>query len=227
VSPPRRFAAAAALLAVGVTAVSCLFGVDPDRSRFSCVETKDCGPDFECRPQASGGALCFRVGECADEVCDEQDNNCDGLVDESFDLAADPAHCGTCANACLDGAGCAQGRCRESRCDDGQDNDQDGLQDCSDKDCPLGGGCFEDAGLNCGRQPVDGGEPDAGEADAGEADAGEPDAGVPLERACVPREADCENGADDDLDGHPDCEDLDCDGRTCANRKTCSGGECR
>ncbi len=218
----RRFATAAALAALAAGAASCLFGVDPDRDRFSCVEQADCGPGFECWPQAAGGALCFRAGECSAEACDGADNNCDGRADEGFDLATDPAHCGACGNACLEGAGCAQGHCRESLCADGQDNDQDGLPDCADQDCPLGGACAEDAGLNCGQLA-----PDAGGADAGEADAGEPPDAGPLQRACVPREADCANALDDDLDGRAECEDPDCDGLDCGGRKSCTAGECR
>lgn len=219
-SPSKRLAVAAALLALAALGASCLFGIDPDQPRFSCAEDKDCGAGFECRPQAAGGGLCYRAGECTDEVCDGLDNNCDGQVDEAFDLTSDPANCGACGVACLDGAACQQSHCHETRCADGVDNDQDGLPDCADEDCPLGGGCPpEDAGLNCGQQPVDGG------ADAGQPDAGELDGGL-LQRACVPREADCANGVDDDLDGRTDCEDPDCEGQSCGGRKTCAAGAC-
>jgi hypothetical protein len=34
------------------------------------------------------------------EVCDYADNNCNGTVDEGFDVATDPQNCGTCGNDC-------------------------------------------------------------------------------------------------------------------------------
>jgi len=34
------------------------------------------------------------------EVCDGADNNCDGNIDETFDVQTDPAHCGNCTTTC-------------------------------------------------------------------------------------------------------------------------------
>ena len=34
------------------------------------------------------------------EACDRIDNNCDGRVDEGFDLTSNPSHCGQCNRAC-------------------------------------------------------------------------------------------------------------------------------
>ena len=54
------------------------------------------------------------------ERCDGADNDCDGEVDEDFDLAADPAHCGACDAPCEapDNAGvaCQDGRCVAQDC---------------------------------------------------------------------------------------------------------------
>ena len=46
------------------------------------------------------------------ELCDNQDNNCDGQIDETFDFASDPNHCGSCAGACQAGQACCSRACR-------------------------------------------------------------------------------------------------------------------
>jgi hypothetical protein len=50
----------------------------------------------------------------ADERCNGRDDNCDGLIDEGFDLKSDPRHCGACDNLCqIDNA---ESICEESEC---------------------------------------------------------------------------------------------------------------
>jgi hypothetical protein len=240
----RAFRIAALLLVAG-----CVSNVDPDQGHFSCTTQADCGDGYECIAQAttSGGSRCFKKGTCvaekcnglddncnglvdetftgidtgcndgglgvcamgllkcvdagvicsstlspATEVCNGLDDNCNGSVDEPFDLATDNFNCGVCSKTCGAGTACKASHCRETNCADGIDNDDAGGADCLDPAC-FQGFCFgaPDASYSCGRLPVpdagpadagadggtDGGVPDAGELDAGELDAGDFDAG--------------------------------------------------
>src|SRR5262245_739987 len=47
---------------------------------------------------------------------------------------------------------------------------------------------------------------------------------------CTPvatTEKTCSGGVDDDCDGYVDCLDTECEGQTCGDGLTCSGGACR
>lgn len=53
------------------------------------------------------------------ELCDNVDNDCNGLVDEGFETDTDPLNCGTCGTVCnLQNAvgGCEQGQCVIATC---------------------------------------------------------------------------------------------------------------
>ena len=57
--------------------------------------------------------------ECAPEVCDLLDNDCDGRADEGFDLESDLEHCGMCDLPCEAGNAtplCEAGRCTIGAC---------------------------------------------------------------------------------------------------------------
>ncbi|MFT3841439.1 MAG: hypothetical protein QM723_30900 [Myxococcaceae bacterium] len=209
-----------------------------------------------------GGVVCVQMVFSMGEVCNNQDDDCDGTVDNGFDKQTDDNNCGSCGHVCSTGDGlkCIGGKCREGNCSDGIDNDDAGGADCLDPAC-SGKLCFvdgSDAGWHCGL-PRDGGvsdggtdagfdggtdagadggsdagDPDAGDTDGG-LDGGAPDAGGPdaggLDGGggplgCYPPETDCQNGADDDLNGLTDCADPACDGQTCSTGAACTMGNC-
>jgi len=80
----------------------CAICTDFDNDGFfaqdGCGTTIDCNDsDNTVRPNGA-------------EICDGVDNNCDGSVDEGFDLNLDPNNCGECSNVCTSGQ-CGGGDC--------------------------------------------------------------------------------------------------------------------
>ena len=45
------------------------------------------------------------------ETCNGKDDDCDGKIDQDWDLQTDGNHCGTCGNVCGTGNGCQSGKC--------------------------------------------------------------------------------------------------------------------
>ncbi len=99
-------------------------------SQGPCVEgfvdvngRPDDGCEYACTPTAD-----------PTEVCDGQDNDCDGATDEGFDLQSSLDNCGTCGARCApanaDGL-CAAGQCRVDECSFGfVDVDRDVANGC-------------------------------------------------------------------------------------------------
>ncbi len=114
-----------------------------------------CYPGYaDIDAQAANGceALCERTNGGI-EICDGLDNDCNGAVDDGFDVQTDPAHCGRCGAVCrLPNAievGCAAGRCFIGRCADGfADVDGSPLTGCEADCVPSNGGLETCDGLD-------------------------------------------------------------------------------
>ncbi len=134
----------------------CGDGIDNDCDGFIDCDDFDCGcTDADNDGYGAEGTACCSVPDCDDndasvnpgatEICDDGiDNDCDGLTD------CDDPDCGCTIDADGDGYGvggpcCTSPDCDDSDatinpgateiCDDGIDNDCDGLVDCDDPDC--------------------------------------------------------------------------------------------
>ncbi|MBL8910636.1 MAG: hypothetical protein JNM17_08045 [Archangium sp.] len=177
-----------------------------------------------------GALSCGQTMMPTAELCNMLDDDCDGMTDETFDLTADEQNCGQCARVCGTGTTCLTSACEETTCNDGFDNDNDGVTDCLDTSC-LGLECVTPmpppwkCGVIMRTDAGSDGGTDAGTTDGGATDAGSSDGGS-LTFGCFPPESDCGNGLDDDGDGAADCLDIDCDTRTCASGTMCTNLTC-
>lgn len=129
----------------------------------SCADCLDLDGDGFGVGVACAGADCDddddTAHEGADEVCNGEDDDCDGAVDEGYDLSTDSEHCGACGAACDPAMGtgaCAGGACTIEACDegwvdcngdvaDGCETDLDGPGFCGacDRLANVCGGCAE------------------------------------------------------------------------------------
>lgn len=79
---------------------------DDDNTYPGALEICD-GNDNDC-----DGIEDSIAGECvAQEICNGIDDDGDILIDEDFDLQTDQSNCGTCGNACSVGQTCTAGAC--------------------------------------------------------------------------------------------------------------------
>ncbi len=117
-----------------------------------------CIPPFDCDDTRTD------ISPSLDESCNGRDDDCDGAVDNGFDLATDADHCGECGHTCFaahSDVACVAEECvvlacengfrdanntgddgcedvcasAEISCTDGEDDDCDGAIDRDDPDC--------------------------------------------------------------------------------------------
>ncbi|MEM6962322.1 MAG: SUMF1/EgtB/PvdO family nonheme iron enzyme, partial [Myxococcota bacterium] len=73
------------------------------------------------------------------ELCDELDNDCDGLVDEGFDLETDIFNCGGCGSECIianANVACVSAKCAVSSCLEGFEDVRSSEEGCEYR-CPV------------------------------------------------------------------------------------------
>ena len=100
-----------------------------------CDGDESTGCECPCTPERPGV-----------EICDAEDNDCDGRVNEGFALDADPENCGQCGQRCAfanAAAQCTEGQCELGACDPGfVDWDGDDVNGC-ERECQLSNGGVE------------------------------------------------------------------------------------
>jgi hypothetical protein len=80
----------------------------------SCTLSSGFGPCGEGRWDCMEGGeslTCVRSGPPVVESCNDQDDDCDGQIDEGFDISTDAANCGRCGQSCASNELCCGGVC--------------------------------------------------------------------------------------------------------------------
>jgi hypothetical protein len=205
-----------------------------------------------CRPglQACvGGTFAACEGEALpiSELCNAADDDCDGVIDDGFNLQTDVLNCGVCGKTCQQDIGqrCEGGLCKDppENCSDTIDNDRDNVVDCADSDCnalPCGAGCQCAGGIKTEVGCADGADNDGN----GTQDCNDPQCdgracqAAPSTFTCsvattsclclglaspAPETA-CTDGVDNDCDGSTDCVDPGCANASCGTGCECRSG---
>ncbi|MBW2730844.1 MAG: exo-alpha-sialidase [Deltaproteobacteria bacterium] len=106
----------------------------------------------EFGPLPDGGPPCVRTNEGI-EICDEIDNDCNGLIDDPFNLRVDPENCGECGVSCLKNGAlslCELGKCKDLGCAPGfYDHDGEGANGCEYECTPSGPEICDEADNDC------------------------------------------------------------------------------
>jgi formylglycine-generating enzyme required for sulfatase activity len=177
-----------------------------------------------CDP--NGGTTCQQILVAGTETCNGLDDDCDGTVDDGFNLATDLGNCGSCGTTCSFPnavAACAQGKCALGSCTKGF-SDLDGSpangceyfctftgdEICDGKDNDCNGGVDEGCSCSDGAtKSCYGGDPATiyvGQCKGGTAVCSGGSWGacegevLPVAETCNSLDDDCDNQVDEDFD---------------------------
>jgi hypothetical protein len=90
----------------------------PSHAQAACVAGRcgmgTCNPGYVDLDKQPGTGCECALSNGGVEICDGKDNNCDGQIDEGFNLQTDAANCGKCGNVCAFAH--ANGLCQQGKC---------------------------------------------------------------------------------------------------------------
>ena len=196
----KSFSSLLGCLWLAVCAAGCFVPDLADNAVFSCAQDTDCAAEgIVCAPRTGASGYCCKPTA---EVCNNADDNCNGVRDDLTPVSCyggpegtqDVGRCQAGVTACANGALTCVGEVRPATaeaCND-VDDDCDGLKD---EDFDL-----QKDPLNCGA--------------CGNV------CNTAIEQCLAgkcsrPMETVCEGGVDEDGDGYTDCADIDCDKMSC------------
>ncbi len=133
-------------------------GVDDDCDGVIDDSPTDVGAAFPCSNNCPGGVckgicttgnlacvsgakICQGGGGVQLEVCNNKDDDCDGVVDNGFNKQTDPLNCNGCGNVCnlanTSVNGCTAGVCTPTQCDPGFANNDGNPANGCEYTCPV------------------------------------------------------------------------------------------